>query len=425
MPTSERSRFVHIMLPGTTEFVPAGLFRWRDVEGDAIGEFVYGRTYLERQDAVEIDPVELRLSDRVYETARLEGFFGAIRDAMPDDWGRRVLERRLGIPSLREFDCLEHGSDDCAGALGFAATVTPPAAISTFNEISQLENLQRAADSIASGASTPAAQAVDNVRELLLLSTSMGGARPKTQVVHDEALWIAKFSRRDDRWNHPRVEHGTLELGRACGVNVPDSRVVQVGDRDVLLVRRFDREYGVAGVRRHRMVSALTLLRADERERESWSYLSLADEIRRVAVHPVADLEELFARMCFNAAVSNVDDHPRNHAVIALGTHWELSPAFDLTPFPAIGYERDLAMQCGLHGRRDSRENLLSGHARFMLGETDAEAVYRRVIETVGNQWRSRMRRAGVSERDCDAIAPAFLSPGLEFENQDSPFGPY
>ena len=43
----------------------------------------------------------------------------------------------------------------------------------------------------------------------------------------------------------------------------------------------------------------------------------LADEIRRSSAKPEADLRELFGRKCFNAAVSNLDAHPRNHAVIA------------------------------------------------------------------------------------------------------------
>lgn len=423
---SERESFVYIVLPGATEFVTAGRFRWRDIDGDSIGEFVYGRSYIERRDAVEIDPVELRLSDRSYETALLQGFFGAIRDAMPDDWGRRVLERRIGSAQLGEFDYLEHGPDDRAGALGFGPAVTPPPASSHFNEILHLEKLQRAADMIVGGEPAPTGRTACEVEDLLLLGTSMGGARPKTQVRHDDVLWIAKFGRHDDRWNNPRVEHGMLQLARACGLTVADSRVETAGGRDVLLIRRFDRQLGAAGLQRHRMVSALTLLRVDERDRDRWSYLSLADEIRRIADFPEKNLKELFARMCFNAAVSNLDDHPRNHAAIASGMRWQLSPAFDLTPFPAIGHERDLAMRCGLFGRRANQDNLLSGHARFMLNKEDAKAVYAQVIATVQGQWRDRMRSAGVHDHDCETIAPAFLPQGLSYKalSQASSFEP-
>ena len=121
----------------------------------------------------------------------------------------------------------------------------------------------------------------------------------------------------------------------------------------MLLVRRFDRRWDGTAFRRSRMVSALTLLRSDElvTDRNRWSYLFLADEVRRLSAEPEADLRELFGRMCFNAAVSNLDDHPRNHAVVAADRNWRLSPAYDLTPTPVIAQEgRDLAMVCGPYG---------------------------------------------------------------------------
>ena len=108
-----------------------------------------------------------------------------------------------------------------------------------------------------------------------------------------------------------------------------------------LLVRRFDRERLDTGYRRHRMVSALTLLRTGDSpvDRRDWSYLLLADEIRRASADPHTDLRELLGRMCFNATVSNLDDHPRNHAVIAGDRGWRLSPAFDLTPSPVVALD--------------------------------------------------------------------------------------
>ena len=100
MTTSERECFVYIILPGSTDFVTAGKFRWTKTNSHSLGEFVYGRSYRERPNAVAIDPVELRLVDTVYQTTRQNGIFGAIRDAMPDDWGLRILEKRLGTTTL-------------------------------------------------------------------------------------------------------------------------------------------------------------------------------------------------------------------------------------------------------------------------------------------------------------------------------------
>jgi serine/threonine-protein kinase HipA len=418
--TSERECYVYIVLPGATEFVTAGRFQVSPTpDGDPVGRFVYGRRYLERNDAVELDPVELRLRRGLYETARMEGFFGAIRDSMPDFWGRRVIERNTRRTQLEEFDYLMNGPDDRAGALGFGLNVEPPAPQRRFNRTLDLERLQAAADAIINDDPNLAGSASKQVEELILAGTSMGGARPKAVVEHGQDLWIAKFIRHDDRWNYPRVEHSLLKLAKACGLSVADSDTTMVGGRDVLLVRRFDRYGAGDGYRRHRMVSALTLLQSDDNPvaQRDWSYILLADEIRRVSTKPEADLRELFGRMCFNAAVSNLDDHPRNHAVLAKDQGWRLSPAFDLTPTPMIALERrDLAMACGSAGRYANRENLLSQHGRFLLSGEEATAILDHIIETVRSAWRPTMRRAGVSEADCEAIAGAFLYEGFFYE---------
>jgi serine/threonine-protein kinase HipA len=415
--TSERECFVYIVLPGATEFVTAGRFRLSaNRAGDLVGEFVYGRSYLSHPDAVELDPVELRLASRTWETARMGGFFGAIRDAMPDYWGRRVIERHCGRAMPDEFDYLMEGPDDRAGALGFGRNAVPPTPRRSFNRTLDLARLQTAADAILADEPDLAGSAAAQVQELIDPGTSMGGARPKTVVEDHDGLWIAKFGTREDRWNHPRVEHGMLGLARQCGLNVAASRVDSVAGRDVLLVRRFDREPVPAGYRRHRMVSALTLLQAGDApsERVRWSYLLFADELRRVSASPEADLRELYARVCFNAAVSNTDDHPRNHAVLAKDRTWRLSPAYDLTPAPLVAEDRrDLAMACGHYQRHANRFNIISGHGRFLLSEEEATAIFDRIADMVRAQWRTEMRRAGVSERDCDVISRAFVYEGL------------
>jgi serine/threonine-protein kinase HipA len=165
------------------------------------------------------------------------------------------------------------------------------------------------------------------IEELLLGGTSMGGARPKAVVEDEYALWIAKFNRPDDRWNSPRVEHAMLVLGRACGLVTAESKVLTIGSRDVLMVKRFDREKVNKGYLRASMVSGLTLLRAEDttQARDRWSYVLLAEELRRVSAEPKKDAAELFRRMCFNAVISNTDDRPRNHAVIARDRDWRLS----------------------------------------------------------------------------------------------------
>ena len=415
--------YVYITLPGSTEFVTAGRFVL-DTErtGAPLGRFVYGRSYLERPDAVPIDPVELKLGKGTHRTAALGGVFGALRDAGPDYWGRRVIEKHAGKPVLGELDYLLYAPDDRAGALGFGLNQTPPAPQRKFNQTLALEKLQRIADAIiADEEITPGAQA-NQVEDLMLMGTSMGGARPKAVVEDDQGLWIAKFNRPDDSWNHARTEHAMLVLARACGMRSAESRIVTVGDRDVLLVKRFDRERTDSGYLRARMVSGLTLLRTEDthQHRDRWSYVLLAEELRRVSGDPKQDATELFRRLCFNALISNTDDHPRNHAIIAKDRDWRLSPAYDLTPSMPVSMERrDLAMQCGDLGRYAHADNLLSQSARFYLGRGEAAALIAEMEERIRTGWYETARREGVSEQDCERISGAFVYPGFRLARED------
>lgn len=440
--------FVYITLPGETQAVTAGRFVLAvDRRGVPQGRFVYGRSYLERPNAVALDPVELKLGSRNFSTVALGGVFGALRDASPDYWGRLVIQRHLGNPQPGEMAYLLFSPDDRAGALGFGLNQAPPASRRSFNQTLDLAKLQALADAIAGADGTAAigevtaatarqpatagrgrqsveAQAVEavdaadreRVERLMMIGTSMGGARPKAVVEDAEGLWVAKFNRPDDPWNNARVEHAMLLLARACGLVAAQSRVVEIGGRDVLLVRRFDREKSAGGYRRARMVSALTLLRAEDtwRARDKWSYVLLAEELRRVCVDPARNAVELFRRMCFNALISNIDDHPRNHAVIAREQDWQLSPAYDLTPAAPVGQERrDLAMACGDAGRLASAGNLLSQCVRFLLERSQAETIIAAMEQQVRACWYTTARGAGVSERDCERIANAFVYPGF------------
>ena len=408
--------FVYITLPGTRVAVTAGRFVLEQTpNGDPVGRFVYGRSYLENPDAVEIDPVELKLSGATYETARLNGLFGAIRDAGPDYWGRRVIEKHAGLTKLGELDYLLESPDDRAGALGFGANVKPPAPRRKFNQTLDLAHLQETAEALVRD-DLPDNPNAPQVQDLLLLGTSMGGARPKAVIQDQGELWIAKFSRPDDRWNAERVEDAMLRLARQCGIRAAESRVERVGGKDVLLVKRFDRARADGGYNRSRMISSLTVLRADDAvsDRERWSYILLVEEMRRVVSDPKGDARELFRRIVFNALISNIDDHPRNHALIAPGRDWMLSPAYDLTPAPLISQDRrDLAMQCGDQGRFANAENILSQHARFLLERDDAEKIITGMNTQISQTWEETVLAGGASQRDVAAIRSAFVYPGF------------
>ena len=214
-----------------------------------------------------------------------------------------------------------------------------------------------------------------------------------------------------------------LQLAARCGIRVPHVRVEAVGLEQVLLVRRFDREPFEDGELRHRMVSALTVLNLDDSvtDRSGWSYLAFADEIQRWSEEPVLDKRELFRRMVFNALISNTDDHPRNHAMLASGGGWRLSPAYDLTPSSVRRIEyRELAMKAGTLGRLASRENLLSGALRFGMKIAEANAAIDEIKAIIEECWRAEIVALGGAEEDCDSVRGAFIYPGFEIQRNPS-----
>jgi serine/threonine-protein kinase HipA len=420
VPNSDRV-YVYLQLPGTLEVVTAGYFEQTERTGVPVGLFVYNPTYLEREDAVPLDPFELPLRPGRFETVKLKGIFGALRDASPDAWGRRIIERHLNNIALSEVDYLLHSPEDRVGALAFGRGKTPPAPTTRFNQMIALEKLLKFAEAVDADDSIILPP---QIAELIQPGTSLGGARPKNVVETEEGLWIAKFPEKGDRWNNTRVEASMLTLARECGLRACDVRIMAVAGADVLLVRRFDRVKIAAGYLRHRFVSALTVLDAGETiaDRTRWSYLLLADELRRRSHRASADLRELFGRMVFNALISNTDDHPRNHGLLAPGKDFELAPAYDLTPNPLVSVERrDLALTVGRFNRYANRENLLSECERFRLDKTQAAALIDQMKQTVGSRWHSVLRSHGVTEKDCTLLARAFVYPGFELPAATTP----
>jgi serine/threonine-protein kinase HipA len=410
--TSRTECFVFLQMPGSLEVVTCARYALDPDRG--VGRFVYGRSYRERADALPIDPVHLKVTPQIYETAKLNGVFGALRDASPDAWGRMVIERLSGRIGLNEVDFLLESPADRAGALSFGLISTPPAPVREFNRVLQLAELREAARLLEED---PGAALPPQIRQVLDPATSMGGARPKNTVEDETGLWVAKFPSKTDRWNNAAVEAAMLRLAERCGIRIPEIRTERVGGESVLLLRRFDREKVEDGYLRHRMASGLTMLDADDSgtDLSNWSYLLLADELRRWSSRPDGDREELFRRMVFNAVISNNDDHPRNHAVVAASREWRLAPAYDLTPAPQTAQERSLALTCGAHGRAACRENLVSAAGRFGLTREEADAIVDEIRNVVGRLWHTEVRAQGGSERDCERIASAFLHEGFEY----------
>lgn len=406
-------RYVFIHPPGQAEAVPAGRLELVSRGGELLtSRFQYGLRYRERDDGQDVDPVSLPLAGETAvarEPVNGLALFGAIRDAAPDAWGRRVIENRLGRAGpLAEVDYLDHAGSDRSGALDIRTNRDSPPRDSTLPASVDLPYLLEAVERIETGEPVPA-----RLAHWFQGGPTMGGMRPKA-VIHDGGRqFVAKFpSTSDRRFSVPAVEHATLMLARACGLDVPETRLVRLdGDRAAMLIERFDREPMDEGFARRHMVSALTMLGVSELESPDQSYGAIAGVIssRGVAAYIERDRVELFKRMVFNILVTNNDDHLRNHAFLydAAGRGWRLSPLYDVVPSPEVGTDRFLNLAAGPQGRAARLDNAHAGAGAFGLRRRQAARIIAE-LGTCTRTWRDTFDACGVSERDSDTVANAF-----------------
>lgn len=397
--------FVYIQLPNSFDTVTLGRLKWEKAGANSeVGSFIYGKSYLKNTNAIALDPFNLPLEEREFQVTINEGIHGPIRDASPDSWGRYVIQKNTPSDQHHPMGYLLNSAGDRIGALSFGFGKVPPAPLRSFNKTIDLEKLIQAAHKLENDLPLD-----DTERALLMAGPSAGGARPKTTVEFENNLWIAKFPAANDKQNFSKMEFATMKLAKKSGLNVPDIKLISVGTQDVFLIKRFDRVYDhkKQDYYRHHFVSGLTLLNVDENDREKWSYVDLADQMRRWIVNPSSDLHELFKRIVFNGLVSNTDDHPRNHGFINTGNGYMLSPVYDLVPKPETGTTRYLAMPFGKKGREFNVDNLLSNAEAFDLSNEDAKAIYENLKSTTSN-WRSFFTASGLANADMHYLENAF-----------------
>jgi serine/threonine-protein kinase HipA len=381
--------YVFCYLPGRVEAVPAGRLEHDDRNG--VGLFRYGHRYRERPDAVSVDCVALPLGGDFSAVTVNGGLYGAFRDASPDYWGRLVIASRLGCPieALTEVDYLTHANATRVGNLDFRRSLEdpePPLAPPQFVDLGDLLNASR---DLEQGNVTD-----ERIQILLEQGSSLGGARPKCTVELDGQLWLAKFPSRGDTVNMPRLEYATLALAKTCELHVTETRLVTTG-----------------GWARRGFMSALSLAEWDERDRDRWSYRTVADRIRKYSVHADADLRELFRRISFNILVRNTDDHPRNHGFLAEGDGVTLSPLFDVLPAltrRGVGSEFYLSMSMGEKGRLARFDNLCSAAGSFNLSRREAGDLTAAMQTYIESSWRSVFTSVGVTDVELEKIALSF-----------------
>lgn len=393
--------YIWIWLPDESEPVVCG-----KLAGEAgVYSFVYGRSYLERANAIALDPFELPLQEGIFSPSFGETH-SVIRDAAPDAWGRRVMMYQSGGRPLSELDYLLRAGKDRIGALDVTSEPTGYIVMQPDLQTS-VGDLLNAAQIVEAGKPLP-----ESLGNALLHGSSVGGSRPKSLLNDEKHKWIAKFSSTTDYYPVVRSEYAAMWLAGQCGIEVPATELLNELGKDVLLVRRFDRKRINGQWHRHFFISALTALQLHETEATLASYPELASFIRRSGKHYPADAQQLYKRMVFNILIGNTDDHARNHAFLWNGYHYTLTPAYDICPILRVGQTANQAMIVGENGRESSIRNALSQSEQFGLTPAEAKIINEEVTETIREKWDEAADYGAITKNESKILKQAtILSP--------------
>ena len=362
-----------------------------------------------------IDPDLQLYAGRQYPSGA-KSMFGLFTDSCPDRWGRLLMTRRERILAQREdrkprklldSDFLMGVYDETRmGAIRFkldkdgpflsddSETPTPP-----WTSLRALEEAARQFENDDSGMEERW------VKQLIKPGSSLGGARPKATVLDPEGnLWIAKFPSKHDDVNVGAWEKVTHDLARLCGLDVPESMLVNFSHYgSTFLVRRFDR----SGSNRVHFASAMTMLGKTDgaSSTDGSSYLELVSFLKSNGAAPKRDLIELWKRIVFSMAVSNTDDHLRNHGFVLKRDGWHLSPLYDVNPVP----EGDMLSLCVNEDDATISLDLALEIAPLCgIGTKDAPVIAAEILKTVRENWERLATECGLGRDAKEYMRPAF-----------------
>ena len=344
--------------------------------------------------------------------------FGCFGDALPDRWGRLLLNRREQIRAQEEkrpvrklssYDYLL-GIDDYSRMGGFRFKESPDGEFINCDatlRIPPLTDIQ-----VLVAASMEVEKSEDRnllpdkkwLLQLVHPGTSLGGARPKAGVLNEEGeLCVAKFPSRNDEYDIGLWEHLSHLLAKEAGVEAAETRAITAGEKyHTLLSKRFDRT--TDGRRRH-FASAMTLLGLTDgcNAQTGNGYLDIVDFILQHCCNVEANLRQLYRRVAFSIAIGNSDDHFRNHGFLLTPKGWTLSPAYDLNPT----FNDHQSLLINATTNRSDLQLLLASSEEYMIGKEEATHIIEEVKDGV-SQWRSMATRIGIAKREMDLFAQVF-----------------
>ena len=344
--------------------------------------------------------------------------FGCFGDALPDRWGRLLLNRREQIRAQEEkrpvrklssYDYLL-GIDDYSRMGGFRFKESPDGEFINCDatlRIPPLTDIQVLVAASMEVEKSEERNLLPDKKWLLQLvhpGTSLGGARPKAGVLNEEGeLCVAKFPSRNDEYDIGLWEHLSHLLAKEAGVEAAETRAITAGEKyHTLLSKRFDRT--TDGHRRH-FASAMTLLGLTDgcNAQTGNGYLDIVDFILQHCCNVEANLRQLYRRVAFSIAIGNSDDHFRNHGFLLTPKGWTLAPAYDLNPT----FNDHQSLLINATTNRSDLQLLLASSEEYMIGKEEATRIIEEVKDGV-SQWRSMATRIGIAKREMDLFAQVF-----------------
>jgi serine/threonine-protein kinase HipA len=377
--------------------------------------FFYARQWLDNPACFVLDP-DLSLDSAPFFPKPESGNFGIFLDSSPDRWGQTLMDRRelleakdAGRPArkLYAWDYLIGVQDATRqGALRFRLPGEENFLADDKLSAPPVTSL-RELESIARELTNKHIHDLDALRKWLAVlvapGASLGGARPKANFMEtDGSLWIAKFPSRYDEMDVAAWEMVTHILADKAGVDVPPAMLKKFNSEyHTFCVKRFDRNDS----KRVFYASAMTMLKKSSSENSSYLDLAQAVQFHCAKDKVETDLEQLYRRVAFNVAVSNRDDHLRNHGFILTKDGWTLSQAFDINP------NRDKAEHVLNIDDRDNRpslETVISTADFYRLDQVRAEQIVDEVLNAVGT-WKEVAKKIGVSAVELESVGGSFV----------------
>ncbi|MCI6160731.1 MAG: type II toxin-antitoxin system HipA family toxin [Prevotellaceae bacterium] len=412
-----RTLFIYADFDWLVEPLLVGELGYESLRGSDSYSFKYDNNWLRQYGGLFLSADINNYPGQQY-TQPDKDIFGCFSDALPDRWGRLLLNRLEQILAIEEkrpvrkqssFDYLM-GIDDVSRMGGFRFKESQDGEFINCEKSLCILPLTDIRVLVAACMEIEKSEELNQLPEkkwllqLVHSGTSLGGARPKTGVMNDEGcLCVAKFPSRNDDYDVGLWEHHSHLLAKETGVIAAETGVIEIGEKyHALLSKRFDR---TADGRRKHFASAMTLLGLTDGcdAKTGNGYLDIVDFILQNCCDVEDNLRQLYRRVAFNIAIGNSDDHFRNHGFLLTPKGWTLSPAYDMNP--TLNEYQALLINSATN--QADLNVLLDSSEEYMIGKDEAGRIIDEVKAGV-KHWRSIAARLSMAKREMDVFEQVF-----------------